>query len=79
MDRRTSERRLRREMLMSQWRAAGQRLREEHPTWSRVAVARAIQRSPLGQKEPRELPYSLSYIMAAFRGMRFGDGRSRSR
>ena len=71
MDQRTPGRTVQREALMSAWRRAAIQLLRTNPTWTRVEVALVIQRSPLGRKELRALPYSLNYIMLAFKGLRF--------
>lgn len=68
-----------RERLVKAWRRVAVRLSQKHPDWKRIDIARTIQRSPQGLRNGTALPYSLSYILAAFRGMTFPRNRPAKR
>ena len=59
-------------VLMAAWKDMAVTLASANPTWTRLDIARAIQKSDLARKDGRAHPYSLTYIMGSFRGLRFG-------
>jgi hypothetical protein len=75
MDSRTDPRKIRREALSTLWRKMALSLAASHPEWNRVEVAQAIQNSPLGLKNGRPGRYTTAHIMAAFKGLRFGNSK----